>query len=85
MDPVLEMHLEIIDSHFRPWRVQLTRTVFALDAWIVHVLDVFRWRRIWPNGDGQVGCGADGRIPHRTFEGIVWIVLLQPLEGAGEP
>lgn len=85
MNPIFQMHLEIIDAHFRPRGVQFARAVLALDAWVVHVLDVFGRGRVGPDGDGHVGCGADSGVAHCAFEGVVGVVLLQALEGAREP
>lgn len=85
MNPIFEMDFEIVNAHFRAWGVQLAGAIFAFDARVVHIFDVFRWGRVGSDGDGQVGCGAYGGVSHRAFEGVVRVVLLQALKSAGEP
>lgn len=85
MHPILQMHLEIIHAHLRAGRVQFPGTVGALDAGIIHELDVVRRRRVGPDRDREVRDVIDGRVAHRAFEGVLRVAFLEPLEGVQEP
>ena len=79
------MHLEIIDPHLRPRRVQFSWTIFTLDAGVVHELNIVRGRGVRAHADGEVGECADGGVAHCAFEGVVGVRLLEAGEGVGEP
>ena len=85
MQPILQMHLEIIHPHLRPWRIQLAWAILTLDSRIVHEFDIVWGWGVWTHADGEVGEGADGSVAHCTFEGVVRVGLLETGEGVGEP
>lgn len=84
MQPVLQMHLKIINAHLRPRGIHFARTIQASNARVIHVFDVFL-RLVYIEKYGLISGSADGGVPHCAFELIVGVALLEALKSLDEP
>lgn len=78
---VLQVDLEVPDRQLGTWGVQLAWAVVTSDARQVHELDVGGYgltRR--GRGDGLLGFGVDGAVPHGALEGVGGVLLEEALE-----
>ncbi len=72
---VLEMDLEVVDSHVRPGRVQLPGAVVAADTRRVHERDVVRDGLGYRHGHDGIRVHVDGAVAHDSLKGVVGIAL----------
>ena len=85
MHLVLQMYLKIRDPGLGPRRVQLARAIQALDARVVHHLDVLGLGFVGFLMHRQIGLLGDHGVAHAAFELIVGVPLLEPVERMVEP
>lgn len=77
MMPILQMNLEIVHTKGNVGRVELSRAIFASDAWVVTVFCVRRRRHIRLQCKRLVRIRRYGSVAHRTLKEVIRILGLQ--------